>query len=411
MTGIIEPYFLLKALAERQDLTDVHVVDLSPVKGACFEFMKPENKDRFKVTIGVANPQTVEAVNSGRLEFVPIDFANVPALVKSALSPDVMLIQVTPPDRDGFCNLGLGSDYTRPLASYMRERGKPLVAEVNDRLPSPMGDCRIHVADIERFVIVDEPLRTDPKWTEPPPSGPVIESITEHVDSLIENGATIELGIGRIPGAVGRKMTHKHDLGVHTEVFADALFELVKAGSVTGRYKTVMPSVCVATILQGSTEVMEWASNNAFFSLQRADYVLDPAVIAANHKMTAINAAIQIDLTGQVCAETRGFYQWSTAGGQSPFMHGASLNPEGKAIIVIESTASGGKASRIVSSLDPGSAVTTYRTDIGYVVTEYGIAALAGKSLSERAKALISVAHPNFREELRIQARKRCLKV
>ena len=410
-TGIIEPFFLLEALAGRQDLTDVHVIDLAPVKGACFEFTKPEAKGRFRVSIGVADPLTVEAVNSGILEFLPWDFTNVLTLVKGPLAADVMFIQVTPPDADGFCNLGLGSDYTRPLVTHMREQGKPVVAELSDRLPSPMGDCRVHVADIDRFVVVDEPLRTDPKWTDPPPSGPEIEAIAEYLDSLIDNGATIEVGIGRIPGAVARKMTHKRDLGVHTEVFADAVFELVKAGAVTGRYKTVLPYESVATILQGSVEVMDWASNNPAFSLHRADFILAPAVIAANRKMTAINGAIQIDLTGQVCAESRGSYQWSTTGGQAAVMNGASLCPEGKAIIVMESTSGGGKRSRIVSSLDPGSVVTTVRSDVGYVVTGYGVAALAGKSLSERAKALISVAHPDFRDELALQGRRRYLKV
>jgi 4-hydroxybutyrate CoA-transferase len=206
-------------------------------------------------------------------------------------------------------------------------------------------------------------------------------------------------------------MTHKRDLGIHTEVFADALFELVKAGAITGRYKTVLPNQSVATILQGSAEAMEWASNNPSFILRSADFVLDPAVIAANHKMVAINSAIQVDLSGQICAESRGFYQLSTTGGQAAVMHGASLSPEGKAIIAIESTAGHGKISRIVNALDPGAAVTTVRSDAGYVITEYGIAALAGKSLRERAKALISIAHPDFRDELTAQARARGLKV
>jgi 4-hydroxybutyrate CoA-transferase len=411
LSGIIEPYFLLKALASRTDLHDVHVLNFAPVKGACFEFTNPELQANFRVTIAVASPLTVEAVNNGTLDFLPVDFTNALTLFKTHLVPDVMFIQVTPPDANGFCNLGLGADYTRPAVSYMKEQGKPVVAEVNDCLPSPMGDCRIHVTDIDRFVVVEEELRTDQKWTEPPPTGPVIDDMADHLDSMIENGSTIEVGIGRVPGALARRMTHKRDLGIHTEVFADALFELVKAGAITGRYKTVLPDQSVATILQGSAEVMEWASNNPSFILRSADFVLDPAVIAANHKMVAINSAIQVDLSGQICAESRGFYQLSTTGGQAAVMHGASLSPEGKAIIAIESTAGHGRISRIVNALDPGAAVTTVRSDIGYVITEYGIAAVAGKSLRERAKALISIAHPDFRDELTAQARARGLKV
>lgn len=411
LCGIIEPYFLLKALAGRTDLNNVHVLDFAPVKGACFEFTRPELKGRFRATIAVANPQTVEAVNTGLIDFLPADFTNALTIFKSHLIPDVMFIQVTPPDANGYCNLGLGADYTRPAVSFMKERGKPVIAEVNDKLPSPMGDCRIHVMDIDRFVVVEEVLKTDQKWSEPPPAGPEIDNMADYLDSMIENGSTIEVGIGRIPGALARKMTHKRDLGIHTEVFADALFELVKAGCITGRYKTVMPNQSVATILQGSAEVMVWASNNPAFCLRSADFVLDPAVIAANHKITAINSAIQVDLSGQICAESRGFYQLSTTGGQAAMMHGASLNPEGKAIIVIESTAAKGKISRIVNALDPGAVVTTVRSDVNYVITEYGVANLSGKTLRERASALISIAHPNFRDELTAQTRARGLRV
>jgi 4-hydroxybutyrate CoA-transferase len=411
LSGIIEPYFLLKALSQRTDLDNVHVLDFAPVKGGCFEFTKPELKGRFRVTIAVASPLVWEAVNTGVIDFLPADFANALTLFKSHLIPDVMFIHVTPPDANGYCNLGLGADYTRPSITYMKERGKPVVAEVNDKLPSPIGDCRVHVTEIDRFVVVEEALKTDQKWSEPPPTGWVIDKLAEHLDSMIENSSTIEVGIGRIPGALARKMTHKRDLGIHTEVFADAVFELVKAGCVTGRYKTVMPNISVATILQGSAPVMEWATNNPAFCLRSADFVLDPAVIAANHRMVAINSAVQVDLSGQICAESRGFYQLSTTGGQAAMMHGASLNPEGKAIIVIESTAAKGKISRIVNALDPGAAVTTVRSDVNYVVTEYGVANLSGKTLRERASALISIAHPNFRDELTAQTRARGLGV
>lgn len=411
VTGLNEPNALLKALAGRQDLTNVHVLDPSPAKGGCFELTKPELGGRFKVTIGVVNPLTVEAVNTGVLEFMPVSLCSSLAVIKGAMQPDVMFIQVTPPNADGFCNLGIVCDYTKPLVTYMKQIGRPVVAEVSDRLPTPMGDCRVHVSDIDRFVVVPEPPAIDSKWTEPPASGPIIDKIAEHLDSMIENRATIQVGLGRVPGAVIRKMTHKRELGVHTEVFGDALLSLVKAGVVTNRYKTVLPEESVATILQGSAELMEWASNNASFSLRPSHFVLDPGVVAANYKMTAINSAIQVDLSGQVCAESSGFYQLTTPGGQGALMQGACMNPEGKAIIVAESTAKNGKISRIVNALDTGAAVTTLRVDIGCVITEYGIASLIGKSLSERAKALISVAHPDFREELRIQALKRNLKV
>jgi len=410
-TGLNEPLALLRALAQRRDVTNVHVFDPSPAKGGCFELTKPELGGRFRVTIGVVSPLTVEAVNTGVLEFMPASLTSSIAIMKGAVRPDVMFIQVTPPDADGFCNLGIVCDYTKPLVTHMKQIGKPVVAEVSDRLPRPMGDCRVHVTDIDRFVVVPEPPAIDAKWTEPPPAGPVIEKIAEHLDPMIENGATLQIGLGRVPGAVIRKMTHKRELGVHTEVFGDALLALVKAGAITNRRKTVLPEESVATILQGSAELMEWATNNSSFSMRPSHFVLDPAVVAANYKITAVNSAIQIDLAGQVCAESIGFYQLSTPGGQGAMMQGACMNPEGKAIITVESTAKGGKLSRIVNALDIGAAVTTPRVDVGYVITEYGVAILIGKTLSERAKALISVAHPDFREELRAQALQRNLKV
>jgi 4-hydroxybutyrate CoA-transferase len=409
--GLNEPAALLRAMASRSDLADVTVLDPSPVKGAWVELTRPESRGRFTVKIGVVSPLTVEAVNSGVLEFMPVSLGGGFAVIKGAMAPDVLFIQVTPPDEDGYCNLGIICDYTKPLISYMKQCGKPVVAEVSDRLPTPMGDCRVHVNDISTFVVVPEPPSVDAKWTDPPPTGPVIDKIAEYLDPMIEDGATIQIGLGRVPGAVIRKMTHKQQLGVHTEVFGDALFTLVKSGSITNRCKTVLPEESVATILQGTAELMNWSSNNSSFSLRPSHFVLDPSVIAANYKMTAINSAIQIDLSGQICAESSGFYQLTTPGGQGALMQGACMNPEGKAIIVTESTAKGGKLSRIVNALDTGAAVTTNRVDTGYVITEYGIAKIIGRSLSERAKALISVAHPDFRDELRAQALKRNLKV
>lgn len=411
VTGLNEPLALLKALATREDLSNVRVFDPSPAKGGCFELTKPESGGRFKVYIAVVSPLTVDAVKKGILEFIPVSLCNSLATFVGAICPDVMLVQVSPPNPDGFCNLGIVCDYTKPLISHMKRTGKPVIAEVSDTLPTPMGDCRVHVDDIDCFVVVPEAPAIDARWTEPPPSGPVIDKIAEHLDHLIEDGATIQVGLGRVPGAVIRKTTHKRDLGVHTEVFGDSLLALVKAGAVTNRYKTVLPGESVATILQGSAELMEWASNNSSFSLRPSHFVLDPAVVAANYKITAINSAIQIDLAGQICAESSGFYQLTTPGGQGTLMQGACMNPEGKAIIVMESTAKGGQISRIVNALDTGAAVTTLRVDVGYVITEYGIAKLIGRSLTERARALISIAHPDFRDELKEQALKRNLKI
>lgn len=333
------------------------------------------------------------AVEEGRADFFPAYFHSVPHLIRSGeLRIDVAIIQVSPPNSDGYCSYGVSCDYTKPAA----ETARLVIAEVNRQMPFVGGDNLIHISKIDYIVPADYPLYT----IAPPSIGEVERAIGEHCASLVSDGDTLQLGIGAIPDAVLMFLGEKKHLGIHTEMFSDGVLELVRRGVIDGSEKTLLPNKMVATFLMGTEELYRFVHNNPNVWLYPVDYVNDPYIIAQNDHLVSINSAIEVDLMGQVASESIGERQFSGVGGQVDYVRGASLSRGGKSIIALPATARGGKASRITARLTEGAAVTTSRCDVDYVVTEYGIAHLRGKTLRERAKALIAIAHPDFRAQL-----------
>jgi acyl-CoA hydrolase len=336
---------------------------------------------------------TREAVNAGRADFVPIFLSDIPQLFTSGQLPiDVALIHVHPPDAHGFCSLGTSVD----AAMAAVKSARMVIAQVNPRMPRTLGDSFIRLGEIDFAVEVDEPLPEHRGRA----SSEVEQHIGQFVAELVEDGSTLQLGIGGIPDAALAHMQSKKDLGVHTEMFSDGLLDLVEAGVVTGAAKSLHREKIVTTFLMGSQRLYDWVHDNPMIEMHPVDYTNDTSVIRRNVSMTAINSAIQVDLTGQVCADSIGTRPYSGVGGQMDFMRGAALSPGGKAIIALPSTARGGTISRIVPTLSEGAGVTTTRAHVQYIVTEHGVAYLHGKSLRERAQALIGLADPEFRDQL-----------
>jgi 4-hydroxybutyrate CoA-transferase len=323
-------------------------------------------------------------------------------LASGLLPVDVALIHISPPDEHGFCSYGVGVECTKAAA----ETAKTVVALVNRRMPRSLGDSFIHVSRLTHVVEVDRPIVELPQCTE---VGDVARAIGSNVADLVENGSTLQMGIGEIPDAVLLFLKEKRDLGIHTEMFSDGVVELFEAGVVTGEAKTLHKGKIVASFVLGSKKTFAFLDNNPLVEFHPSDYVNDPFVIAQNEKMVAINSAIAVDITGQVCADSLGRALYSGFGGQVDFIRGASRSRGGRPIIALPSTAKDGTVSRICDALSEGSGVVTSRADVHWVVTEYGAVDLHGKSLRERALALIECAHPKFRDELRCAAQKRRL--
>jgi 4-hydroxybutyrate CoA-transferase len=339
------------------------------------------------------------AVQDGRADFTPVFLSEVPRLFRSGLLPlDVALIQVSPPDHHGFCSLGVEVGCTLTAAQL----APIVIAEINARMPRTLGDSFIHISRITAGVESDRPLCEAPMG----PCNPIAELIGAQVAELIPDGATLQLGIGAIPDAVLRSLRHKRHLGIHSELFSDGVIDLVEAGVIDGEAKTLHHGKLVAGFLLGTRQLFDWVHNNAMVELHPTEYVNDPFVIAQHRRMVAINSALQIDLTGQVCADSIGARLYSGAGGQVDFIRGAARAEGGLPIIALPATAKGGGLSRIVSTLDPGAGVVTSRYDVHTVVTEYGIAQLYGKTLAQRARSLIAIAHPDFRDTLTAAAHK-----
>jgi acetyl-CoA hydrolase len=339
-------------------------------------------------------------VNEGRADYVPVFLSEIPRLFTSRTVPiDVALIHVSPPDEHGFCSFGVGVDCTKAAASMARV----VIAQVNRNMPRVLGDNFIHVRNVTHFVEADEPLSELPRIR----MTPEYEEIGRNVAALVEDGSTLQLGIGGIPDAVLQHLRGRRHLGVHTEMFSDGMVELVENGIVTGERKTLHPGKIVASFVLGSKKLFEFIHNNPIVEFHPSDYVNDPFVIAQNERMVSINSAIQVDLTGQVCSDSIGDSIYSGFGGQVDFVRGASRAREGRAVIALLSTARSGGVSRIVPYLDEGAGVVTSRADVHFVATEYGVADLHGRSMRDRARALIAIAHPSFRESLEAGARQR----
>lgn len=388
-----EPRALTKALCDRMgELTGVettHMVGMAE-SGYCTEAAEGHIRHN-SLFVGTKNERI--AVKEGRADYTPRYFSKIPALfTDGSLPTDVALVQVSTPDKHGYVSFGISVDYTYTAAKVAKLK----IAQINKHMPRCHGDCFMHISEFDYLVEEDIPLvelnRSELSDAE--------KKIGENCASLIQDGDTLQLGIGALPDAVLLSLKDKKDLGIHSEMFSDGVVELVEAGVITNKRKNFNPGKMVATFLMGSKKLYDFIDDNPAVYMATADYTNDPYIIAKNDNLISINSCIQVDFMGQVSAESIGTMQISGVGGQVDFVRGANMSKGGKSIIAMTSTAKGGSVSKIVPILDQGSAVTTGRNDVAYIVTEYGIADLRGKSLRERAEALIKIAHPNFREEL-----------
>ena len=394
--GAATPSVLLDALARRApDLRDVGVIHLHTEGPA--PHLAPDLRSSFRHRALFIGGNAREAVNSGRADYVPIFLSDIPELFASGVTPlDAVLVNVTPPDAHGYCSLGTSVDTT--LAAV--RAAKQVIAQLNTSMPRTLGDSFVHMSEIDVATQVDE----RPHEHAAPRIGEVERRIGANVAELVPDEATIQMGIGSIPAAVAHSLRDKRDLGVHTELFTDPVLDLVEAGAVTGAAKEINRGKIVSAFLMGSRRLYEFVDDNPMIEMRPVDYTNDTAVIRRFRRMTAINSALSIDLTGQVSADSIGARFYSGVGGQMDFMRGAALAPEGRAIIALPSVAAGGDISRIVPVLAAGAGVVTTRAHVRTVVTEYGIAELFGRSVRERAAALTAIAHPRFRDELAFEA-------
>ena len=335
---------------------------------------------------------TRQDINDGRAHHIPAHFHAVPGLLGDTVACDVAVLAMTRPDAEGYCSLSLGVDYALQAAKVARL----VIGECNDQLPYTFGDSRVHVSQLGAVVEVSYPPKQNPQ----PTLGEVEMAIGRHCAGLIHDGDCLQLGIGALPDAVLLSLKDKKDLGIHSEMFSDGVVELVEEGVITNAHKQLHPGKLVATFLIGTSRLYDFVNDNLDVEMHPVDYVNAPWIVAKNDNVVAINSAIQVDLTGQVCAESIGLRHYSGSGGQVDFIRGAAMSKGGRSIIALASTSMGGKASRIVPVLEEGAAVTTPRTDVHYVVTEYGVADLKGRTQQDRARALIAIAHPDFRPEL-----------
>ncbi len=395
-TGCAQPQKLVDALVERHaDLADIEIVHLLTLGDA--PYAEKELANHFTVNSFFIAQNVRHIIQEGLGGYTPIFLSDIPRLFKTGQLPlDAALIQVSPPDEDGLCSLGISVDIVKSAA----ENSRLVIAEVNPQMPRTMGDCYIHVHDIDYLVPVNDPLIEFPLVE----TDEVTREIGQYIAGLIEDGATLELGIGRIPQAVLEFLSDKKDLGIHTEMFTDSIIEPIEKGIITGKRKTLDRGKIVASFAMGTKRLYDYLNNNPKFAFYPTEYVNDPFIIAQQNKMVAINVALEVDLTGQVCADSMGSKFYSGIGGQVDFNRGAARSSGGKAIIALPSTAHNGEVSRIVCHLSKGAGVVTTRGDVHYVVTEYGVAYLHGKNVQERALALISIAHPKFREKLLMEA-------
>ncbi|HKJ46762.1 MAG TPA: acetyl-CoA hydrolase/transferase C-terminal domain-containing protein [Balneolales bacterium] len=389
------PHQLIRAMTNRApELKDVEVVHIHTEGDA--PYVAPEYAGSFCTNCMFVGANVREALTTGRADYIPVFLSEVPALFRQKILPiDVAMIQVSPPDKHGYCSLGVSVDVSRAAV----QMAKHVVAQINPNMPRTHGDGLIHISRIDAMIEVDDPI---PEVI-PRPLTEVEKAIGKNIAGLVDDGATLQMGIGAIPDAVLASLTNHKNLGIHTEMFSDGLIELVEKGVVNGKKKKKHPEKIVASFVMGTNKLYRFIDDNPLVQMLDVAYVNDTAVIRRNPKVTAINSAIEVDLTGQVCADSIGTRQYSGVGGQMDFMRGASLSEGGKPIIALSSTTRKG-SSRIVPYLKIGAGVVTTRAHVHYVVTEYGVANLYGKNLRQRAKALIQIAHPNHREWLEKEA-------
>jgi 4-hydroxybutyrate CoA-transferase len=400
-----QPQHLVNAMVANKDAYEnveiVHMVSLSPAPYCSQEMRKHFIHNSFFVGVN-----SREAVNEGQAKYTPCFFHELPRLFTNGVLPvDVTMCQLSPPDDEGYCSFGISVDYTKPAV----EASKIVIAQINKRMPRTLGDSFVHVSKLDYIVEYDEPiLELGPvkKATTVAENEQYVAKVVAEMEigrycaELIDDGACLQLGIGAIPDAVLPFLEDKKDLGIHTEMFADGVVDLVQKGVITCARKNFHPGKMVANFLMGTRKLYDFVHNNPMVEMHPVHYTNDPYIIGQNDNVVSINSCLQVDLLSQVASDTIGPLQFSGVGGQVDFVRGAARSKGGKSILAFLSTAGGGKYSRIVSKLDYGAVVTTSRYDVHYIVTEYGIANLRGKSVKERAKQLIAIAHPNFREQL-----------
>lgn len=400
-SGAAEPQLLVRALAARgSDLREVEIVHIMTLGAA--PYAEPGGGGGFRHNALFIGANVRAAVAAGRADYTPVFLSEIPRLFRSGrISLDAALVQVSPPDAHGMCSLGVSVDVVKAAV----ECAPLVIAQVNPLMPRTLGDGFLHVDRIARLVDGPEPLLE----SLPAPPDEVCRRIGRHVAELVEDGATLQLGIGGIPNAVLSYLGDKRDLGVHTEMFSDGLIDLLERGVVTGARKMLGQGKVVASFCMGTRRLYDYVDDNPVFEFRPVDYVNDPFVISQHERMTAVNSALEVDLTGQVCSDSLGARFYSGIGGQVDFIRGAARSLAGKPIIALPATARNGELSRIVPSLKEGAGVVTTRGDVHYVVTEFGVADLWGRTVRERARALIAVADPRFREGLLAEARRRFL--
>ncbi len=385
------PQALEAALVRRgPHLRDVEIVHIH--SGGKAEYCKPEYQGRLRHNAFFIGPNARWAVNCGLADFTPAWLSEIPGILRDQLPIDVALVHLSPPDEHGFCSFGVSVDVAKPAA----EAAGVVVAQINDQMPRTLGDSFIHVSKLNRVVEQSEPLIAHEQ-----DSGSEVQTqIARHVATLVEDGSTLQMGIGAVPDAVLSFLRDRKDLGVHTELFSDGVVELVEGGVITNERKTINRGKLVAAFLMGSRRLYQFVDNNPLIEMHPVDYTNDPFIISRNDRVVSINSALEVDLTGQICADSIGLEFFSGPGGQVDFVIGATRSRGGKAIIALPSTASAGRLSRIVPVLKMGAGVVTTRAQVMYVATEYGVAYLKGKSIRERVEAMIGIAHPSFREKL-----------
>ncbi len=390
--GAAVPHHLLEKMVERApELFDVELVSVSLQGQALFADKK--YKDNFRINSLFVSQNIREAVNDGRGDYIPIFLSEIPNLFRRNILPiDVALVQVSPPDKHGYCSLGVSVD----VAATAIKTAKHVIAQVNPRMPRTQGDGIVRLDSFNAVVYHEQELpvvQYNEKFSD------IATRIGAHCAELIENGATLQAGIGSVPDAVLASLTNHKELGIHTEMFSDGILQLVEKGVITNQHKKKYRGRIATGFLLGTRKLYDFVDDNPSVVMLNIDYVNDPAIIRTNPKMTAINSAIEVDITGQVCSDSIGSYHYSGVGGQMDFMRGAALSEGGKPIIALPSTTSKG-ISRIVPMLKPGAGVVTTRAHAHYIVTEYGVANLYGKNMRQRAEALLAIAHPNHREEI-----------
>jgi len=402
LTGNVSvPQKVLAALVEyAPQLENVEICQALTVGSA--DYVSPAMEGHLRVNSIFISSNIRQAVHEGRADFTPVMLSEFPLLFKRGLLPlDVAMIHVSPPDEHGFCSLGVEVGLTKTPA----ESARIIIAEVNEQMPRTLGDSFIHVSRLNYIVPVDYPISEFSVGAGSPYDK--VGRIAGYIAELIPNGATMQLGIGAIPDAVLKYLFDKKDLGIHTELFSDGVIDLFNAGVITNAQKTLHPGKIVAGFMIGTKRLYSWADDNPLIELHRTEYVNDPFVIAQNERMVAINSAIEIDLTGQVCADSIGPKLYSGVGGQLDFVYGASRSKGGVPVIALPSTNTmrdGRVISKIAPMLQTGAGVVTSRNHVRYIVTEYGVADLYGKTIRQRANQLIQIAHPDFREDLEKQA-------